>query len=146
MRLPTSPSLDQRTLHQSNTHSPHADDRDHAHADSVTVTSDGCVDPAALFELLEPPPAGAYRLKGVVAVRYRATVRHYVVNLGGTSIHVAGAPPTATTGIPNHLVAIGVHLDSDEVRTRMSTALQSRAELPSARGIRRLQQYRRLSI
>lgn len=59
---------------------------------------------------------------------------------------MAGAPPTATTGIPNHLVAIGVHLDSDEVRARMSTALQSRAELPSARGIRRLQQYRRLSI
>ena len=125
---------------------PHADDHDHMHADSVTVTSDGCVDPDTLFDLLENPPAGVYRLKGVVAVGYRATTRRYVVNLVGTSIHVAGAPPTATTGIPNHLVAIGVHLDSDEVRARMSTVLQSRAELPSARGIRRLQRYRRLSI
>ena len=95
---------------------PHADDHDHMHADSVTVTSDGCVDPDTLFDLLENPPAGVYRLKGVVAVGYRATIRRYVVNLVGTSIHVAGAPPTATTGIPNHLVAIGVHLDSDEVR------------------------------
>ena len=70
------------------------------HADSVTVTSDGCVDPDALFDLLENPPAGVYRLKGVVAVRYRATSRHYVVNLVGTSIHVAGAPADATTGTP----------------------------------------------
>ena len=36
----------------------HAGDHDHAHADSVTVTSEGCVDPDALFDLLENPPAG----------------------------------------------------------------------------------------
>ena len=125
---------------------PHADDHDHMHADSVTVTSDGCVDPDTLFDLLENPPAGVYRLKGVVAVGYRATTRRYVVNLVGTSIHVAGAPPTATTGIPNHLVAIGVHLDSDEVRDRLRDAVRSQANAASASGIRRLQRYRRLSI
>ena len=91
---------------------PHADDHDHAHADSVTVTSDGCVDPDALFDLLENPPSGVYRLKGVVAVRYRATVRHYVVNLVGTSIHVAGAPPTATTVGPIIWSRSAMHLDT----------------------------------
>ena len=124
----------------------HAGDHDHAHADSVTVTSEGCVDPDALFDLLENPPAGVYRLKGVVAVRYRATVRRYVVNLVGTSIHVAGAPPTAAAGVGNHLVAIGMHLQVDDVRTRIRSALQPHAGAASARGIRRLQQYRRLSI
>ena len=124
----------------------HAGDHDHAHADSATVTSEGCVDPDALFDLLENPPAGLYRLKGVVAVRYRATVRRYVVNLVGTSIHVAGAPPTAAAGVGNHLVAIGMHLEVDDVRTRIRSALQPHAGAASARGIRRLQQYRRLSI
>lgn len=31
---------------------------DHTHADSVTVVTDGCADPDAVFDLLEEPPAG----------------------------------------------------------------------------------------
>ncbi len=99
----------------------HAEDPDHLHADSVTVTSERCIDPDALFDLLENPPSGVYRLKGVVAVRYRASSRNYVVNLVGTSIHVAAAPAGTAA---NHLVAIGIHLDIDEVRARVHTALQ----------------------
>ena len=98
----------------------HADQHDHVHAASVTATTAGCVDPGALFDLLEQPPAGVYRLKGTVAVRYRATVRNYVVNVVGTSIHVAAAPPTARA---NSLVAIGTRFDVDEVRARVDAAL-----------------------
>ncbi|HUO40505.1 MAG TPA: hypothetical protein VMU34_22850 [Mycobacterium sp.] len=36
----------------------------HVDADSVTVTSNGCIDPSALVDQLEEPPAGVYRLKG----------------------------------------------------------------------------------
>jgi G3E family GTPase len=122
---------------------PHADQHDHVHAASVTATTAGCVDPGALFDLLEKPPAGVYRLKGTVAVRYRATVRNYVVNVVGTSIHVAAAPPSARA---NSLVAIGTRFDVDEVRARVDAALRPSDAVVPAAGIRRLQRYRRLSV
>jgi G3E family GTPase len=121
----------------------HADDHDHVHAVSVTATSDGCVDPGSLFDLLEQPPAGVYRLKGTVAVRYRARVRTYVVNVVGTSVHVATAPPSARA---NCLVAIGTHFDVDDVRARVDAALRPHDGPVPSTGIRRLQRHRRLSI
>lgn len=124
-------------------HTPHADDHDHVHAVSVTVTSDGCVDPGALLDFLERPPAGVYRIKGTVAVRYRARVRTYVVNVVGTSVHVAHAP-TGARG--NSLVVIGTHFAVDDVRACAAAALAPADGSPAAAGIRRLQRYRRLSI
>lgn len=121
----------------------HADHHDHVHAASVTATSDGCVDPDALIDLLEDPPAGVYRIKGTVAVLSRQRVRRYVVNVVGASVHVATAPPKTRT---NCLVAIGTHFDADRVRTRVDAALQPREGTSSATGMRRLQRYRRLSF
>jgi G3E family GTPase len=124
-------------------HDPHADDHDHVHAVSVTVTSDGCIDPGALIDLLEEPPAGVYRLKGTVAVRYRARVRAYAVNVVGRSVHIATAPPTARA---NCLVAIGTRFDVDDVRARVGAALLPHDSPVPTERIRRLQRYRRLSI
>jgi G3E family GTPase len=93
----------------------------HVHADSVTVTSNGCIDPSALVDLLEEPPAGVYRIKGAVAVQYRASVRTHVVHLVGTSIHIATTPLSVPT---NCLVAIGIDLDTNEVRVRLDAALR----------------------
>jgi G3E family GTPase len=118
-------------------------DHDHVHAASVTSTSDGCIDPGALLDLLEEPPAGVYRLKGAVAVRYRGRVRTYVVNVVGSSIHVATAPPTARA---NCLVAIGTHFDVDHTRTLVAAALRPHDGIVAAARIRRLQRYRRLSF
>jgi G3E family GTPase len=120
----------------------HADHHDHVHAASVTVTSAGCIDPGALLDLLEHPPAGAYRLKGTVAVRYRERARNYVVNVVGTSIHVATAPPTMRA---NCLVAIGTHFDVDDVRRHLEAAVRPH-DGPVTAGLRRLQRYRRLSF
>ena len=114
----------------------------HVHADSVTVTSDGCVEPGALIDLLEQPPAGVYRLKGTVAVRYRDRTRRYVVNVVGTSVHLANAKSSPA----NALVAIGTRLDVDDVRERLEAALAPYGGRASAAGVRRLQRYRRLSI
>jgi G3E family GTPase len=122
---------------------PHADDPDHAHAASVTATSDGCIDPGALIDVLEEPPPGVYRLKGAVAVRYGARVRSYVVNVVGTTVHVAAAPPTVRT---NCLVAIGTRFDVEAVRDRVATALRPHDGPAPSVGMRRLQRYRRLSI
>ncbi len=121
----------------------HADDHDHVHADSVTVFSAGCIDPAAVVDLLEQPPAGVYRMKGTVAVRYRASTRTYTVNVVGPSVHIAVAPPGA---VANSLVAIGMGLDADDVRDRMGRALATVDGPAPAHGVRRLQRYRRLSI
>jgi G3E family GTPase len=121
----------------------HADDHHHVHAASVTVSGDGCIDPGALLDLLEDPPAGVYRLKGTVAVRVRHRVRRYVVNVVGTSVHVATAPPNARA---NCLVAIGTHFDADAVRTRVTAVLAPQDGSADAVGLRRLQRYRRLSF
>ncbi|WP_407686911.1 CobW family GTP-binding protein [Mycobacterium sp. HUMS_1102779] len=118
-------------------------DHDHARVASVTVTGDGCVDPGAVFDLLEDPPLGVYRMKGTVAVRYRERLRRYVVNLVGTSVHVASAPPGAHA---NALVAIGTGLDVDRVREGMTAALRPIDGPAPAACVRRLQRHRRQSI
>jgi G3E family GTPase len=121
----------------------HADHHDHVHAASVTAATDGCVDPGVLFDLLEEPPAGVYRLKGIVAVRTRTGRRRYVVNVVGSSVHVATAPANVGT---NSLVAIGTHFDVGEVRARVDAALRPHDGTVSAASMRRLQRHRRLSF
>lgn len=118
-------------------------DHDHVHADAVTVRSAGCVDPDALFDLLEDPPPRVFRLKGVVAVRHRTTVRDYVVNLVGSAIHIGKAPPGT---MANCLVAIGMHLDIDAVHARLDRTVRPAAGPASAQALKRLQRYRRLSV
>lgn len=95
--------------------------------------------PSSTFE--NPPPQ-VFRMKGVVAVRQRATVRNYVVNLVGSAIDIAKAPPKATA---NRLVAIGMHLDVAAVRARLDRALQPVYGPAWGQASRRLQRYLRLS-
>ncbi|MGE2729506.1 CobW family GTP-binding protein [Mycolicibacterium vaccae] len=116
----------------------------HTHAESVTVVTDGCADPDAVLDVLEEPPVGVYRMKGTIAVRYRTATRRYVVNVVGPSVHVAPASGAAVAG--SSLVAIGVGLDVDAVRSRLRDALAVTTDPASATGIRRIQRYRRLSI
>ncbi|SBS78634.1 Cobalamin synthesis protein P47K [uncultured Mycobacterium sp.] len=116
-----------------------ADAHDHVHADSVTVTAEGALDPERLMELLECPPSGVYRMKGVVAVRHRSTARGYVVNVVGPAVHIArGATPP---GAQSHLVAIGTHFDTATVRARMAAALRPADGPASATAQRRWQRY-----
>ena len=117
-------------------------DHDHVHADAVTACSTGCVDPDALVDLLEDPPPQVFRMKGVVAVRQRATVRDYVINLVGGAIDIGKAPQGAAAA--NCLVAIGMHLDIDGVRARLDKTLRQSSGPASAQALRRLQRYRRL--
>lgn len=120
--------------------SDHAHAHDHVAADAVTVTSTGCVDVDALIDLLERPPPGVFRLKGVVAVRQRTRVRNYVVNVVGSAVHIAKAPASA---VPNCLVGIGMELDTESVRAELSAAVGPGAGSTEA-GQRRLQRHLRL--
>jgi G3E family GTPase len=63
-------------------------EHDHEHADAVTVTASGPVSPGRLVDLLEDPPPGAYRIKGRVVVDTGRSLRGYVVNVVGRSLHV----------------------------------------------------------
>ena len=113
---------------------------DHVHADAVTVTTDGPVDPLALVDLLEDPPRGVYRLKGTVAVRQRSSTRAFVVNVVGSAVHVARSS-SRTPG--NCLVAIGMHLDTEAVEARLASALRPTTVPPSPAATRRLQRHLR---
>jgi G3E family GTPase len=115
-------------------------DHDHVHADAVTVTSEGPVDPLALVDLLEKPPSGVYRMKGTVDVRQRSSTRALVVNVVGSAVHVARASKR-TPG--NCLVAIGMHLDTDAVRVRLTAALRPTTAQPSSAAARRLHRHLR---
>lgn len=113
-------------------------EHDHVHADAVTVTGDGHVDPLALVDLLENPPAGVYRMKGTVVLRQRSAPRAFTVNVVGSAVHVARAKAGPAT---NCLVAIGMHLDTDSVRARLTEALRPTTAPPSVAASRRLQRY-----
>jgi G3E family GTPase len=116
---------------------------DHQHADAVTVTTGGPIDPGRLVDLLEQPPPGVYRLKGSVTVDTGMRPRRYSVNVVGRHIHVAPHPvDTGTDG----LVAIGMHLNVPAVRERLARAVTPTADGSPAAGLRRLTRLRRLSI
>ncbi len=138
--------LDEAAEHRDgheHSHSHAVHPHDGAHAASVTATSTGDIDPGALLDLLEAPPPGVYRMKGVVAVRARERSRRYLVNTVGTTIHIATAPPKARS---NTLVAIGTGLDLDAVRARVENAVRPIDAPAPAAGFRRLQRYRKLSV
>jgi G3E family GTPase len=120
-----------------------ANDHDHAHADSVSATSHGEIDPGALIDLLEDPPHGVYRLKGTVVMRYGTAAPTFAVNLVGTAVDIATAPPGASA---NYLVAIGMHLDTEAVRGRLDAALRPRTESATLANAHRLRRYRRRSL
>jgi G3E family GTPase len=119
------------------------DGHPHLHADAVTVPAGAPVDPARLVDLLENPPEGVYRLKGSVTVGAAGRERRYAVNVVGRHIHVAAHPARAGQ---DGLVAIGMHLDTAVVRTRLEDAVRPAVGTPPGDGLRRLTRLRRLSI
>ena len=117
-------------------------EHDHQHADAVTVTAAGPISPGLLVDLLEDPPPGAYRIKGRVVVDTGRSLRGYVVNVVGRSVHVTSRRQAGNGA--GELVAIGMHLDVAQVRERLEQTLAPEAR-PDAKGFARLQRYRRLS-
>ncbi|HWJ65765.1 MAG TPA: CobW family GTP-binding protein [Nocardioides sp.] len=106
---------------------------EHAHAASADARVDGPVAPAALVDLLEAPPAGAYRVKGTVAVDAGRRRQGYVVHVVGRQVHVAACPPPASST----LVAIGLDLDPGHAGAALATALRP-SDGPDPAGLRRL--------
>lgn len=112
----------------------------HTHTASATASTVGTVGPGALADLLESPPAGAYRIKGTVAVAAGRRLQGYVVHVVGRQVHVASCPPPASST----LVAIGLDLDPEVARRALETALAPTGR-PDPAGLRRLRRHRLLS-
>ncbi len=96
------------------------------------------------MDLLENPPTGVYRLKGVIPVRTGRGARWRVVNLVGRMVHVTNAPPQRR-GTVAGLVAIGMGLDEGAVGLRLEHALRPADGTPDPAGVARLERRRRLS-
>ncbi|MGA8331775.1 MAG: GTP-binding protein, partial [Mycobacterium sp.] len=120
-----------------------ARDHDHVHASSVSAISTGEIDPGALIDVLEDPPSGVYRLKGAVVMRYGAAAPTFAVNVVGTAIDIAKAPPGTSA---NCLVAIGMHLDTDAVRARLDAALRPSVQPVTLADAHRLRRYLRRNL
>ncbi|GAA0241001.1 CobW family GTP-binding protein [Cryptosporangium japonicum] len=118
----------------------HAHDHDHARAASVELVRP--VSPTALIDLLETPPAGAYRLKGRVRVVGSRGEQGFVVNVVGSLVHVAALPEPPPVG---ELVAIGPELDPSLARRRLDAVAAAPADRPDTAGLARLRRYRRLN-
>lgn len=118
------------------------DHHEHEHASAATVRLTGPVSPSALVDLLEDPPAGAYRVKGRVRLRGPKAEQGYLVNVVGRMIHVARLPEPPTVG---ELVAVGLQLDAVVAQQRLEEVAASSAQRPDPAGLRRLRRHRRLS-
>ena len=127
----------------------------HQHATAVSTQSSGVVDAGRLLDLLEEPPPGVYRIKGVVLVNSGRRIQPYQVNLVGRSIHIRAHPGSLTASTlsgqlpanqnPNQLVAVGLHVDVPTTRARLRSAIEPTKGPGAAAGFRRLQRYLRLS-
>ncbi|GAC56287.1 hypothetical protein GOHSU_04_01560 [Gordonia hirsuta DSM 44140 = NBRC 16056] len=117
-------------------------DHDHLHEafESVAVSRPGPVDPRRLAALLERPPAGTYRCKGLAFVDLPGHRRYaYEVHGVGGFIHVGtrdwpdGQPATS-------LVLIGAGLDVPAARTALEQVLEP-ADPADENGILHLTRY-----
>ena len=124
----------------------------HAHAESFTVPAPLPVSPGALADLLESPPAEAYRLKGVLDVAVgtgrsgtSGGVRRVIVNVVAGQVHLEAERPYRSVQLG--LVAIGAHLGED-VRRRLEKAgrpAQGPSESAESADVARLDRIRRRS-
>lgn len=136
---------------------------DHVHVDAVTVDAPHIVNPGRLLSLLENPPKGAYRIKGIVRLAMnsgqqpRATTnshkdQRHVLNVVGHHIDINRLPNSSSRTCHNvvtdGIVVIGTDMDctATEARVRNSLAGHNTADFaPSSieAGLRRLERYLR---
>jgi G3E family GTPase len=117
----------------------YAEAHDHTHVKSVSTEVGSSIDPGALVELLENPPAGAYRMKGRVSVAGPEGPVGYRVDVVGRFIDVARLTRRPQ---PGELVAIGTDLVEDEARARLDEVMSMPdGPLPPSIGLRRLERY-----
>ncbi|WP_433593368.1 CobW family GTP-binding protein [Nocardia sp. CA-145437] len=105
---------------------------DHRHLhdgyDSVSFTSDTDLNPRELIALLEDPPSGLFRAKGVLAFAVADDPRKFVLHMVGR--HITLEPTAWARHEPraSNLVLIGAGLDADAVTDRLRGAVHAAAD------------------
>ncbi|MGH3653649.1 CobW family GTP-binding protein [Glutamicibacter sp.] len=117
---------------------PHHDHEHAPHAHAVTVRCPEAADPGAVLDLLENPPAAAYRLKGHVKLRTDRGTQRFLVNMVGRQIHFAEATSRSQPA-DDALVAVGMGLDESMVGAALGKALEPALQDPSPRNLTRLE-------
>ncbi len=107
------------------------------HAHAVTVPCGEASDPGAVLDLLENPPAAAYRLKGHVKLRTENGTQRYLVNMVGWQPHLQLATPGSDPA-DDALVAVGVDLNEQAVGEVLRAALQPAMSEPAPQDLTRL--------
>nr|WP_232017230.1 CobW family GTP-binding protein [Gordonia insulae] len=94
----------------------------HDSYESVEFVSEAPMNPRRLAGFLERPPAGCYRIKGVVAFDVPAHRQKFVVHAVGGFVR---AERRSWSGEPRRssIVVIGAGLVADEVRARLAAAV-----------------------
>nr|WP_246598029.1 CobW family GTP-binding protein [Nocardia tengchongensis] len=105
---------------------------DHRHLhddyDSVSFTSDTDLNPRELVALLESPPSGLFRAKGVLAFAVPEDPRKFVLHMVGR--HITLEPTGWARHEPrvSNLVLIGSGLDGDDVTARLRATVHAAAD------------------
>ncbi|MYR04875.1 GTP-binding protein [Gordonia sp. SID5947] len=123
-------------LAQTDDHSDHA----HLHGSyqSVEFMSEAPLDPRRLSAFLERPPAGCYRIKGVVAFDVPGHRQKYVVHAVGGFVRAQRQPWSGEPRISN-MVVIGAGLDESEVKARLRATVDDGT--PDEHGILSITRY-----
>jgi len=117
----------QLTLDQLLLEDDHAGEHRHLHDeyDSVSFTSVQSLDPRKLLDLLENPPTGLFRAKGVVAFGVSGERRKFVVHAVGRHIRVEPMRWSKGEERVSNLVLIGAGIDMDALEGRLAGVVHS---------------------
>ncbi|GAB0101202.1 GTP-binding protein [Nocardia sp. JMUB6875] len=109
------------------------DCHDHRHLhdayDSVSFTSETDLNPRELIALLEDPPVGLFRAKGVLAFAVADDPRKFLLHMVGRHITIEPTQWSRHEPRVSSLVLIGSGLDRDLVLDRLEATVHSSDEL-----------------
>jgi G3E family GTPase len=116
-------------------HDHEADDHLHHHYDSAAFSDERPMDPRALVEILEDPPRGLFRAKGVV--RFAGEGHSHILHLVGRHLEFEPAEPTQRT----ELVFIGSGLDVAQLTARLHAAQWTHQDPPDPQRMLAVHRY-----
>ncbi|MFB7717552.1 MULTISPECIES: CobW family GTP-binding protein [unclassified Nocardia] len=131
-------SFDELLLeHSDDEHDDHQCDGDHDHAghrhlhdayESVSFTSTADLNPRELIAVLEDPPPGLFRAKGILAFAVPEDSRKFLLHMVGR--HITIEPTTWSRNEPrtSSLVLIGPGLDADLITKRLESTVHTAPE------------------
>lgn len=112
----------------------------HTHAQSLTLTGQGCANANRVMDLLEDLPTGVYRVKGSILVADKTGGRRFGVQAVGPNVYVSTVA-VQDAKWDSAVVVIGEAFDEETLRAELEPALSGGE---GSGGVERLHHYLRL--